>query len=120
MKVAVTSQGKDMESQVDPRFGRAQYFLVVDTETGESQVVDNQQNLNAPSGAGIQAAQNIVNAGAEAIITGNVGPKAYMVLSTAGIKVYLSGSVTVSQAVQEFKNGKLEETGGANREGHWV
>ena len=77
MKVIVTSQGRELNSPVDPRFGRAKYFIVVDTETGDLSAADNSQNLNALQGAGIQAATNVIDAGAEAVVTGHVGPKAF-------------------------------------------
>ena len=77
MKVAVTSQGQDLRSPVDPRFGRAKCFIVLDMETGVFCAVDNSQNLNAAQGAGIQAARNVVESGATAAITGHVGPKAF-------------------------------------------
>ena len=80
MKIAVTSQGPDLNSQVDPRFGRAKSFLVVDTETGEFSVHDNTQNLNAAQGAGIQAGRTVVDLGVSAVVTGNVGPKAFATL----------------------------------------
>ena len=84
MKVAVTSQGMDLASQVDPRFGRAKYFVLVDTDTGTFTAHDNRQNLNAAQGAGIQAGRNVVELGAEAVITGNVGPKAFTTLQGGG------------------------------------
>ena len=77
MKVAVTSQGKELTSEVDQRFGRAKFLLVVDTETGDFAVHDNEVNLNAVQGAGIQTGQNIANLDVEAVITGNVGPNAW-------------------------------------------
>lgn len=120
MKVAVTSQGQTMDSMVDARFGRAQWFILVDTESGEHEAMDNKQNLNAAQGAGIQAGQNVVELGAEAVITGNVGPKAFRVLQTAGIKIYLCGSTTTAaEAVEQLKAGDLKEVDQANVEGHW-
>ena len=121
MKVAITANGQEMESSVDLRFGRAKYFILVDTETGEHEVTDNSQNLNAAQGAGIQAGQNVVNMGAEAVITGNVGPKAYRVLEAANIKIFLCGdNTTVTEAVERLKAGELQEVDQANVEGHWA
>ena len=120
MKVAITSQGTDMNSAVDPRFGRAKYFVVIDTETGELSAHDNTQNLNAVQGAGIQAGKNIINLGVEAVITGNVGPKAFTTLQAGQIKVYTGATGTVSNAVEQFKAGTLECVSKANIEGHWV
>ena len=120
MKVAVTSQGTDLEAGVDPRFGRCRYFVLVDTETGDFRAVDNAQNLNAPSGAGIQAAQNVVNLGAEAVLTGHCGPKAFGALSAAGVKVYVGVEGTVREAVKALQAGELQVSAGADVEGHWV
>ena len=120
MKIAVTSQGKDLGSPVDPRFGRARYFIVVDTETGEFSVHDNAQNVNAAQGAGIQAGRTVVELGVKALITGNVGPKAFATLQAANIKVYPTASGTVKEAVEKFKAGELHPADGANVEGHWT
>lgn len=120
MKIIVTSGGREITDQVDPRFGRAKFFILVDTESGKTSAHDNAQNLNAMQGAGIQAAQNVAELGAEIIITGNVGPKAFRTLNAAGIKVYLFSSGTVADAAGKFKAGELQEVSGANVEGHWV
>jgi predicted Fe-Mo cluster-binding NifX family protein len=119
MKIAVTATNKDISSDVDPRFGRAKYFIVVDTETNESVAHDNAQNLNAAQGAGIQSAETVAGLGAQAVVTGNVGPKAFRVLNAAGIKIYLSNEGTVADAVGKFKTGELKEASVANVEGHW-
>ncbi len=119
MKVAVTSYGNNLESEVDQRFGRSSWFVVVDTATGKYEAVSNKQNLNAAQGAGIQAAENISRTGAEAVITGYCGPKAFRILSAAGIKVYCNAEGTVSEVLEKFKKGKLEEAAGANVESHW-
>ncbi len=120
MKVAVTSQGPDLSSAVDPRFGRAKYFVIVDAESGGFEAVDNAQNLNAPQGAGIQAAQNVSAKGAGVLITGHCGPNAFRTLSAAGIKVLTGAEGTVSEALEKFKAGELKESEGADVEGHWV
>ncbi len=120
MKIAVTSQGKDLSSALDPRFGRSQFFIVFDTETDSFEAVDNSQNLNAAQGAGIQAGQNIANFGAGAVITGNVGPNAFRTLSAAGIKIYLCREGTVQQALDQYKAGNLQESGQSNVQGHWM
>ena len=120
MKLLITSTGDTLESEVDPRFGRAKKFILFDTETEEFSVIDNKQVLNMPSGAGIQASQNVVNSGADVLITSNCGPKAYMVLSTAGIKVYLGAKGSIKNAISDFKEGKLKGADAANVEGHWI
>ena len=120
MKAIVTSQGRELNSPVDPRFGRAKYFLVVDTETGEFSAADNSQNLNAAQGAGIQAGKNVVDLGAEAVITGHVGPKAFATLQAGGIAIHTGATGTVAEAVEQFKAGTLKQSSGADVEGHWV
>ena len=121
MKVVITASGQEMESTVDLRFGRAKYFILVDSATGEHSATDNSQNLNAAQGAGIQAGQNVVGLGAEAVITGNVGPKAFRVLEAAKIKIFLcDDNTTVAEAVERLKGGELQEVNQANVEGHWV
>ena len=120
MKVIVTSQGRELSSPVDPRFGRANYFLVVDTETGDFSVADNSQNLNAAQGAGIQAGKNVVNLGAEAVITGHIGPRAFATLQAGGVAIYTGATGTVADAIEQFKAGTLKESSGADVEEHWV
>ena len=120
MKVIVTSQGRELSSPVDPRFGRAKYFIVVDTETGDFSAADNSQNLNAAQGAGIQAGKNVVDLGAKAVITGHVGPKAFATLQAAGVEIYTDAAGTVADAMEQFNAGKLKQAGAANVEGHWV
>ena len=120
MKVAVTSQSPDLSGQVGRRFGRAAYFIVVDTETGRFTAHDNAQNVSAAQGAGIQAARNVVDLGVEALVAGNVGPKAFAALQAGGVKVYIGASGTVADAVEQFKAGDLECLSKANVEGHWI
>ena len=120
MKVAVSSSGKALSSEVDPRFGRCAYFIIVDPDSMEFQVLENSQNLNLPQGAGIQAGKTIVNSHAEVLITGNCGPKAFMVLEQAGIKVVTGASGTIQTVIEKFKNGEFQGASQANVEGHWV
>jgi len=120
MKIAVTAKGSELTSEVDPRFGRAKYFVIVNLETDEFAAADNEQNLNAPQGAGIQAAQNVSRLGAEYVLTGHCGPNAFRTLAAAGIKLILNVSGTVAGAIEDFKNGKLRPTESADVEGHWV
>ena len=120
MKIAISATGKEMSGNVDPRFGRAKYFILVDTETNASTAHDNTQNLNAAQGAGIQAGETVARLEAGAVITGNVGPKAFRILNAAGIKVYLCGQMSVTDAVQKLKTGELKEASAANVEGHWA
>ena len=120
MKILVTAKGKQTNDEVDPRFGRAKFFILVDTDTNEATAHDNSQNMNAVQGAGIQAAESVARLGAEAVVTGNVGPKAFRVLNAAGIKIYLCHQTTVDDAVRRFKTGELKEVASANVEGHWA
>jgi len=120
MKLAVTSTGKGLDANLDPRFGRAAYFIIVDPETMEFEVVENNQNLNLPQGAGIQAGKTIVDNKVDALITGHCGPKAFKVLRSAGTKVMTGAGGTVTDAIAQFNNGELEISAEADVEGHWV
>ncbi|MDD4951296.1 MAG: NifB/NifX family molybdenum-iron cluster-binding protein [Desulfovibrionaceae bacterium] len=120
MKIAVSSQGQNLESPVDPRFGRTSGFVVYDTETEGCQYVDNAQNLSLPQGAGIQAAQNVAGAGAGAVITGHIGPKAFLALEKGGVAIFLKAEGSVGEAIKDFRDGRLQKAGGPDREGHWV
>ena len=119
MKIAITSNGKDLDNSIDLRFGRAFGFIIFDTKDDSFTFIDNQQNLESAQGAGIQAAQHIVNQDAEALITGHCGPKAFKVLSTAGVKIYVGANGTVKEALEKFKNNELEEALSPDVEGHW-
>lgn len=120
MKLAVTSQGSNIHSPLDPRFGRAKYFIVVDTETGVFSAVDNSVNLNLAQGAGVQAGKKVVELGVDALITGHVGPKAFSTLQAGKVKVYAVAAGTVSEAIELFKTGKLAAVESPDVEGHWV
>jgi len=120
MKIAVTAQDKELSSEIDLRFGRAKWLILIDTETGDFQAHDNVMNLNAVQGAGIQTGQNIANLGADAVITGNVGPNAFKTLNAAGVKILLAEKQTVQEAVDSFKAGNLKGVEQANVEGHWI
>jgi|YelNatPaOPRAMG01_1025707.scaffolds.fasta_scaffold82881_2 predicted Fe-Mo cluster-binding NifX family protein len=120
MKLAVTSQGNNLNSPLDPRFGRAKYFIVVDTETGAFSAAENTVNLNAAQGAGIQAGKRVAELGVEGLVTGHVGPKAFTTLKAAGVKIYTGASGTVAGAIEQFKAGKLQAMASADVEGHWA
>lgn len=119
MKIAITTAGDNLAAALDSRFGRAARFLIYNTDTKDFQSIDNTQNLNAPQGAGIQAAQIVANVGANALITGHCGPKAFRVLQAAGIKVYNCQAATVAEALSQFDEGKLLVASEADVEGHW-
>ncbi len=120
MKIAITTKENDLSSQIDLRFGRANGFIVYDLTTDEYSFVDNVQNLEASQGAGIQSAQNVVNENVDAVVTGHCGPKAFKVLSLAGVKIYTTDGGTVEQAVLKVKNNELTEALQPDVEGHWV
>ena len=119
MKIAVTSKGTDLDSQVDPRFGRAAYILIVDSKTFDFEVLDNKENINALKGAGIQAASMVSDKGAEVLLTGFCGPNAFKTLNAAKIKVAADAKDTVRDAVTSFIEGKLTISDQANVEGQW-
>ncbi len=107
MKVAVTAQGGELTSELDPRFGRAKWFVIFDTETNDHEAVDNSTGVNASSGAGIASGQRIVDSGAKAVITGHCGPNAERVLTSAGIKIVERTGGTVAEAIEAFKKEEL-------------
>jgi predicted Fe-Mo cluster-binding NifX family protein len=120
MKLAITATGTDLISDLDPRFGRAKYFILVDPTSLKYEVVENKQNLDLPQGAGIQAAKTIVDQKADVVISGNCGPKAFKVLSAAGIKVVTGAKGRVMDGITQYGSGQLKEASEANVEGHWV
>lgn len=118
MKICVTSQGKTLESSVDPRFGRCACFMIVDTETMEFEAVDNAQ-IQAGGGAGVQSGQLMAEKGVQAVLTGNTGPNAFQTLQAAGIAVLPNVSGTVREAVEQFKKGGLRGTDGPTVGSHF-
>ena len=112
-KIAVSSSGNDLDSPVDPRFGRAARFLIVDEENLDFSALDNSASGGMAHGAGIQAAENVARSGATVVLSGFVGPKAYNALSAAGVRIGQGvEGMTVREAVQKFKDGgvKLDES----------
>ncbi len=120
MKIAFSTQGDELEAALDVRFGRAPKFLIYDLEADTFEVIDNSQNLNAPQGAGIQAAETVARSGASGIVTGHCGPKAFRVLQAAGIQVYNSQAPTVREALESLRAGRLEPADAPDVEGHWI
>lgn len=119
MNIVISAQGPDLEALVDPRFGRASYFLLVNPESMEYQVLTNGQNLQAAQGAGIQAAALVARHRPAAVLTGNCGPKAFETLQAAGIPVIVGVEGSVRDAVQNYRAGKLKPAPGPNVAGHW-
>ncbi len=109
MKIAITAKGIGMDSEIDPRFGRCGYFVIIDTETMESESIVNGSAM-ASGGAGPQAAQAISKIGAKVIITGNVGPNAHQTLEAAGIEIITGSKGTVSEMVERYKKGELSSS----------
>lgn len=120
MKIAITSEGDTLEAMVDQRFGRAAKFIIFDTEKETFTVLDNTQNLNAAQGAGIQSAQNVIDSGATALITGHTGPKAFRVLTAGKIAIFLCEKLPVQKAIDMWKKSELKEINESDVEGHWV
>ena len=118
MKVAVTASGKDLDASIDPRFGRCAYFIIVDTDSMNFEVFEN-ESMTLGSGAGIQSAQFIAGKGGKVLITGNVGPNAASTLSAAGIQLIAGQTGTVRQAVENYNRGILKPTTAANVPGHF-
>ena len=119
MKIAISAKGVELSSEVDPRFGRAMYLVIVDLANMEVEALDNSANANSFKGAGIQAATMIHDRGAEVLMTGYCGPKAFQTLQAAGIKVVSDVSGTVSEALERLQSGAVEYLETANAEAHW-
>ncbi len=119
MKIAFSASEQSVDAPVDARFGRAHYFMIYDSGSGEWQQVENSPNLNAVQGAGIQTAEMLAGKGVEAVITGHCGPKAFRVLKAAGIKVYTGFTGSVSAALAAYQSNELSEISGPDVEGHW-
>ena len=119
MIVVTSATAPTPDAEVDPRFGRAAHFIAMDTDTGAWTAHENSQNLNAVQGAGIQAAETAARLGAEAVITGHCGPKAFRTLAAAGIAVVTGASGTVRGAVAAYKSVVLAPTNAPDVKGHW-
>ena len=118
MKVAVTSAGRNLDAQVDPRFGRCKYFMFIQLDEMSFEAVEN-PSVGLGGGAGVQSAQMVAGNGAEVVITGNCGPNAFATLKAAGISVVVGASGTVREAAEKFKNGELSPAGDANVQSHF-
>ena len=118
MKIAISSTGQDLTSQIDPRFGRSPYFIFIDPETMQFEAIEN-PNVNAMGGAGIQTAQLIANKGVEVVLTGSCGPNAFQTLQAAGVKVIVGVVGTINEAIEKYKSGGLKPTTGPNVGSHF-
>jgi predicted Fe-Mo cluster-binding NifX family protein len=119
MKIAVTSKGTDLDSEVDPRFGRAAFIIIVDSETLDFEVIDNKDGIAAMKGAGIQAAKAVTDRGAEVLVTGFCGPNAMSALKAGNVRVASGASGSVKESVTAYLGGELSISDKANVEGHW-
>ena len=118
MKIAITSNGESLDSQVDERFGRAAYFMVGDPETMDFAAIAN-ESVAAAGGAGVSSAKVVIDAGAEALLTGNCGPRAESTLTAGGVKLYTGVAGTVAEAIELYKAGKLTQADGPSVEQHF-
>ena len=118
MKIAVTSTGPDLDAPVDPRFGRCSFFILVDPDSMEFSAFPNEMAMMS-GGAGIQAGQFMAEKGVEAVITGNCGPNAFRTLTAAGIGVFTGASGTIKDALDAYKNGKLDSSQGPSVGSHF-
>jgi len=117
-KICVTAQGDNLDSAVDPRFGRCQYFIIADTESENFEAVKN-PNIDSMGGAGIQAGQLIAEKQVKTVLTGNTGPNAYRTLNAAGIQVITGVSGKVGEAIKKYKKGEFKSTDGPNVDSHF-
>lgn len=108
MKLVISSEGPDSTDRVDPRFGRAQYLILFDTTSATFVARDNSPQVEAAQGAGVQAAQNVVAMGADALLTGHCGPKAFDILTAAGVNIFSGFEGSVLGAVRAWQSSELE------------
>ena len=120
MKIAVTSSTEGVQSPIDPRFGRAGYFVLYEKDSGEITACEKNFKMDSAQGAGIQAAEQLAGLDVDAVVTGHCGPKAFTVLTAAGIGVYPCAGCTVEEALALYRNGTLEHMESADVEGHWA
>ena len=118
MKIAITSSKPSIDSQIESRFGRCSYFVIVDLDTMEFEAVEN-ANGDLSTGAGIQSATLIANKGVQAVLTGNIGPKAFATLEAAGIQVVVGATGIASQAAERFKQGEFTSATAPNVTSHF-
>jgi predicted Fe-Mo cluster-binding NifX family protein len=118
LKIAISATGPGLDADVDPRFGRCQYFIVVDTETMQFEALENSSAV-AAGGAGISAAQMVANKGVEVVLTGNCGPNAYQTLSAADVHVVSGVSGRVRAALEAYRAGKLQPSVQPNVASHY-
>jgi len=118
MRIAISATAPSLDAEVDPRFGRCQYFIIVDPDTMQFEAVENSSAM-AGGGAGISAGQMIASKGMQAVLTGNCGPNAHQVLSAAGIQVITGVSGKVKDAIQAYKSGQFQASSQPNVADHF-
>lgn len=111
VRICITSQGSDLDSQVDPRFGRCQYFIIVDPDSLKFEAIQN-PNIDAAGGAGVQSGQAVAAKDVKAVLTGNVGPNAFQTLQAASVEVITDVSGSVREAAERYKNGEFKSAQG--------
>ena len=109
MKICITAKGKTLDNEVDPRFGRCECFIIVETDDLKFEAYEN-ESAQAMGGAGVQAGRFVADKGVKAVLTGNVGPNAYQTLNASGIEIYTGASGKVSEVIEKFKNGEFSKT----------
>jgi predicted Fe-Mo cluster-binding NifX family protein len=119
MKIAISAREAGLDAQIDPRFGRARWIVIYDTDSKQVENIDNASNYNAPQGAGIKTAELVVDKGCSIVISGHLGPKAFNVLKKAEVKGYLKDTGLVKEAINDYLDGKLQESNQADVKGHW-
>lgn len=117
MRICITAQNNDLNSEIDPRFGRCKYFIIVNTDTMEFEAIFN-ENATGTGGVGIQAGQLMAEKKVSSVITGNVGPNAFTTLKAANIIVYTNVKGSVINAIEEFKKNNLTKSNNPSVEPH--
>ena len=118
MKICITAQGNNLESQVDPRFGRCQFFIIVDTETDETDILEN-PNKDGMGGVGIQSGQIMAEKTVKVVLTGNVGPNAFQTLEAGGIEIITGVSGNIKEVIEKYKKGEFRSTQGPSVDSHF-
>jgi predicted Fe-Mo cluster-binding NifX family protein len=118
MKIAFPATGSDLSCMLDGRFGRSPRFVVVDSESGALEVLENAGNVEASQGAGIQSAQAVIAAGVQVLVCSHCGPKAFKVFQAAGTRILQAEPAALSDLLDKFRNGELPEMKGPDKAGH--
>lgn len=108
MKIAISATGKELNSLLDSRFGRCEYFQIHDSENDKYNIIEN-EGLTSSGGAGIVAAQQLIDEGVDIVITGSLGPNAYNIIKKAKIKSFKCENIEIEHVLEKFYDNKLEE-----------